>query len=347
MQIYNNDCKLGLSDFEEGSIRLILADPPFGISETKFEKHYKRKDTVIEGYQEAPEDYYEFSKEWMSVAKDLLHKNGSMYIISGWSNADIIGRAIRELGLFLVNKIVWHFEFGPATKKKFGSSHYEIFYVTKSKNAKPIFNTNCRYGSQEKCCDKSLLYHDMQSVWSINKEYQPGEEKNQNKLPEDLIKKMIQYSSNEGDIVCDFFLGNFTTAVVAKKLGRVPAGYEINKKMFDIGVKNLEKVKKEKIKIVNNIIPKNQGKNISDKESKGICDYFESQKNEKTKADIIKDLMTIHGRGRFSILNIIDDHCESCMRPKKELEFVDLSGETFKNHHDEKDERIIKRKVKD
>ncbi len=69
----------------------------------------------------------------------------------------------------------------------------------------------------------------------------------------------------------------------------------------------------------------------------------------KTKANIIKDLMAIHGRGRFSILNIIDDHCESCMRSKREPEFVDFSGATFKNHHDEKNEKIIikGRKVKD
>ena len=65
--------------------------------------------------------------------------------------------------------------------------------------------------------------------------------KNINKLPEELVKKMIQYSSNEGDLVCDFFLGNFTTAVVSKKLNRVPMGFELNKHAFHIGMRKLAK----------------------------------------------------------------------------------------------------------
>ena len=39
---------------------------------------------------------------------------------------------------------------------------------------------------------------------------------------------MLQYSSNIDDKVCDFFLGNFTTAFCALKLARIPVGFEIN-----------------------------------------------------------------------------------------------------------------------
>ena len=38
--------------------------------------------------------------------------------------------------------------------------------------------------------------------------------------PEELIEKIIKASSNEGDIVADFFAGSGTTAAVAEKLGR-------------------------------------------------------------------------------------------------------------------------------
>ena len=43
----------------------------------------------------------------------------------------------------------------------------------------------------------------------------------------------IQYSSNEDDVVCDFFLGNFTTAFVAKSLGRKFTGFEINSNSYN------------------------------------------------------------------------------------------------------------------
>ena len=38
--------------------------------------------------------------------------------------------------------------------------------------------------------------------------------------PEALIERIIQASSNEGDLVADFFVGSGTTAVVAERLGR-------------------------------------------------------------------------------------------------------------------------------
>jgi len=328
MKIYNKDCTLGNTDFLENSIDLIICDPPFGIKESNFDKHYKRKKNIIEGYQEAPDDYYKFSKEWIIIAKRILKQNGSMYIISGWSNSDIIGSVLRELNFFIRNKIIWKFDFGVNTKKKFVTSHYEIYYVTKEKKSNPTFNTYCRYGAQEKDDKyKSLLYQDLQSVWDINKEYQPGKVKNQNKLPEKLIKKMILYSSNEKDKVCDFFLGNFTTAIVSKKLGRVPVGYEINKNMFDIGIKNLKNTKKEKVEEVKNILPENQGKRIDKETIKEICNYFDKEYKNKTKEQIIKNLMIMYGRGKFSIKNIIDAYCGNCFREIKIVKDTELSEE--------------------
>lgn len=44
---------------------------------------------------------------------------------------------------------------------------------------------------------------------------------------------MILYSSNPDDLVCDFFLGSFSTAKVALSLGRQACGFEINKNAFD------------------------------------------------------------------------------------------------------------------
>jgi site-specific DNA-methyltransferase (adenine-specific) len=208
-------------------VDLGIYDPPFGIDERSFGKHYNRNNNhVIDGYVEAPADYYAFSKGWITQAKRVLKPNGSMYIVSGWSHSDIIGRVLRELDLFVINKIIWQFPFGVYACKKYVSSHYEIFYVKKSPLAKVTFNTDCRFATTKK------QYADMQSVWAINKEYQPGKTKNSNKLPGALIEKMITYSSNEGDLVCDFFMGNFTTPIVCKILKRRFIGMEINPNAF-------------------------------------------------------------------------------------------------------------------
>ena len=38
--------------------------------------------------------------------------------------------------------------------------------------------------------------------------------------PEELLERIILVSSNEGDLIADFFCGSGTTAAVAEKLGR-------------------------------------------------------------------------------------------------------------------------------
>ena len=236
LQIYNEDCILGAQKyFPDKSIDLMICDPPFGINEAKFDSLYNRKEElVIGGYKEAPIDYYAFTKAWMEQAKRVLTDNGSMYVVSSWNNIHIIRNVIQELNMKLINEIIWKYNFGVFTKKKFVSSHYNISYVGKSKKSKPTFNTDCRYKLTDKDGKKgSLRYQDMEDVWYIPKQYKRGEIKTVNKLPEKLMEKMILYSSNEGDKIGDFFLGNFTSAVVASKLGRVPCGFEVNPNHFE------------------------------------------------------------------------------------------------------------------
>ncbi len=313
--IYNEDCIIGAKKYiQDKSVDLCICDPPFGINESSFDKHYKRNsECVLGGYVEAPSDYQQFSTNWLTETKRILKPNGSMYIISGWTNLRQILNSIHILDFNVVNHIIWKFNFGVATKKKFVSSHYHILYVTKQK-AVPKFNTYCRFGSQEKDDHGgSLNYQDLQDVFSINKEYNPSEVKNKNKLPDALIEKLILYSSNIGDTICDLFLGNFTTAFVAKSLARNIVGFELNKESFDYWHSKLEDTeignRLQTLKIVPNDTPENQGKKIEPEEVQAIIADFNTQ-NEilKTKKEVTAYLCEKYKRGRFSIKNILDKH---------------------------------------
>lgn len=314
LNILNEDCIEGSGKLEEASVDLFIGDPPFGIQETQFQKHYKRNDDkVLEGYQEAPENYAEWTHAWMEEARRLLKDDGSMYVISGHTNLRHILNAAADLGLHEINHIIWKFNFGVNTKKKFVTSHYHVLYYSKSSKANPTFNTNCRFGSHEKTKDgKSLLYRDIEDVFDINKEYSPNGIKNQNKLPEELIRKLILYSSHEGDTVCDFFMGNFTTASAALKLGRKVCGFEINEIAYTYHMSELSKIEFGKdlgdLKVVENKAPKNQGKKVTEDEAFSICkDYLEMVENQKMKKkDVSVRLQEKYQRGRFSIKNILD-----------------------------------------
>lgn len=309
IKLYNEDCLEGAKNLEDESADLIICDPPFGIGESTFNKHYKRDNNVVlDGYKEAPEDYYKFTLDWISQCKRILKPGGSFYIISGWSKLKDVLNAVDDNGLDVTNHIIWKYNFGVNTKKKFVTSHYHILYITKGKCK--TFNTNCRFGNQEKNeAGGSLLYEDLEDVFYIKKEFHQNKVKNKNKLPDELIKKLILYSSNEGDVVLDLFMGNFTTAYVSRGLGRSVIGFEINKESYDYHIdklKNMEYGRDLKgLKVVENIIPKNQGKTISEDERNKILNKFEILKNTYTKKKSIEILMEEFGRGKFSIINIL------------------------------------------
>lgn len=52
--------------------------------------------------------------------------------------------------------------------------------------------------------------------------------------PKALIERIIKASSNEGDVVADYYLGSGTTAVVCKELNRNFIGCDINPKAIEI-----------------------------------------------------------------------------------------------------------------
>ena len=224
-------------------IDLIITDPPFAINFKASKANYNRTASrVIEGYNEIkPEDYYDFTYSWMIEAYRILKESGSMYVFSGWNNLKDILSSLDEVGFVTVNHIIWKYQFGVVTKKKFVTSHYHCLYVCKSPK-KRIFFPFSRFKKHSKTKDgRSLHYKDKEDVWEIKREYWTGDEKTPTKLPAELIKKIIQYSSKKNDIILDPFLGSGQVAVVSKSLGRKYLGYEIVKKYYNFAKKRLDK----------------------------------------------------------------------------------------------------------
>jgi site-specific DNA-methyltransferase (adenine-specific) len=230
-RLFNRDCIKGCRDqIEDRSVDLLICDPPFGLGD--HESAYNRDGRkVLDGYKEAPRDYSRWSYDWLREAKRVLVDDGSIYVVSGWSNLRSILDALHDLDMPVVNHLIWKYNFGVYTTRKFVSSHYHILYAKRSTWGKPYFDTHCRYlGGRDK--DGSRLYRDLEDVWVIPRENHPGRMKNKNKLPDALVRKMVQYSSRTDDVVCDLFLGNFTTAYVASDLGRRVWGFEVNQEAF-------------------------------------------------------------------------------------------------------------------
>lgn len=233
---YNCDCILGAREFvAENSVDLVICDPPYGIRGDKLHRHYNRSEEfVVDGYVEVAEpDYGEFSARWIREAERILRPGGSIYIVSGYTNLYHVLHALRETRLEEVNHVIWKYNFGVFTRQKYVSSHYHVLFYQKP-GGRRTFNLEARYGLGERAeGGGSLNYRDREDVWTINREYKPGREKNKNELPTALLAKMIQYSSDEGETVCDLFLGGFSTAITAIGLNRRAIGFEVSPRIFE------------------------------------------------------------------------------------------------------------------
>ena len=239
----NADCVEGaLRHLADASVDLVVTDPPYGISGDRLHRHYNRDERfVVGGYIEVDaRDYAAFSQAWVAQAARVLRPGGQIYVVSGYTNLyDVLG-ALRSTDLTEVNHIIWKYNFGVYTSAKFVSSHYHILYYAKP-GARRTFNVQARFALDESADHGgSLNYRDREDVWTINREYKPGRRKNKNELPLELLKKIIAYSSNPGDLVADFFMGGGSTAAAALGMNRRFIGFEKSRAAFESCVPALQ-----------------------------------------------------------------------------------------------------------
>ena len=146
----------------------------------------------------------------------------------------------------MVNWCVWHYRFGQNTRGKFINSKVHALYFCKDPELKtwnpdPILETSDRRSiyfdarTEEKRDGMPSGLRVPMDVWygkywgriqGNNKERRPGHD---NQLPEVYLERVIECSSNPGDLVLDPFLGSGTTGVVAHALGRNFIGCEYSK----------------------------------------------------------------------------------------------------------------------
>jgi site-specific DNA-methyltransferase (adenine-specific) len=241
-KIYNTDCIKGMKKLPSSCIDLVITDPPFAIDFKARRSNYNRTGSrVLEGYNEIPaSEYSDFTLKWMRGVFRLLKDSGCMYVFSGWNNLKYILMAIDEIGFITVNHLIWKYQFGVVTKKKFVTSHYHCLYVCKDDKKRKFFNSARFTGDDVSDTGRSLRYGDLEDVWTIPREYWNGDIKTPTKLPSELIEKMLLYSSEEGDVVLDPFLGSGQVAVVSKSMKRRYIGFEIVREYYEFAEKRLK-----------------------------------------------------------------------------------------------------------
>lgn len=246
-----------MKELPDGCVDLVVTSPPYNINIQYGNKTSKGKVVRSKGvkYDDKlnEEEYKSMLFNVFSECRRVLKNNGSAWI--NIKNRYEDGVIIPPYWLidmfpdmFLKNIIIWNFDWGGSTNKRFAPRYEYVFWFTKCKDnytfnlddvKVPALNYRPdRYKSQLK---------NPTDVWRISMVSGNFEERTSHpaQYPEELIERIILTGTNEGDLVLDPFMGSGTTAAVAKKLRRKYVGYEIVDEYCAIAEERLSKIKGE------------------------------------------------------------------------------------------------------
>jgi modification methylase len=229
--ILKGDCIETLKSIPKGSVDLIFADPPYNL-QLQGNLHRPNNslvDAVDDHWDqfESLQSYDDFTRQWLSAARDTLTDDGAIWVIGSYHNIFRLGYILQDLGYWILNDIVWR-KSNPMPNfrgKRFTNAHETLIWAAKSKDSKYRFN----YDSM-KSLNEDLQ---MRSDWFIplctgseRLKDDNGDKVHPTQKPEALLHRVILSSTKPGDVVLDPFFGTGTTGAVAKKLGRQWIGIE-------------------------------------------------------------------------------------------------------------------------
>jgi site-specific DNA-methyltransferase (adenine-specific) len=230
----------------DASFRLIYLDPPFntGKAQTRqsivttrsaggtrigFGGHsYETVRGIVLGYNDAFVDYWAFLEPRLEEAWRLLAANGTLYLHLDYREvhyAKVLLDALFGRECFL-NEIIWAYDFGARTKRKWPSKHDTILVYVKSPG-NYVFNADDV--DREPYMAPGLVTPEKvergklpTDVWWHTIVSPTGKEKTgyATQKPLGVLRRIVQASSNPGDWVLDFFAGSGTTGAAADDLGR-------------------------------------------------------------------------------------------------------------------------------
>lgn len=212
--------------------------------------------------------------ERLSLMRDLLADDGSIYVHCDYRVIAYIRLVLEEIfgRDYFRNEIIWHYQSGGRQENLYSRKHDTILFFSKSNHW--IFNADAigevrgdkKRNNMKKGLDENgrVFF----SIKSAGKEYRYYEDEKitpadvwvdishiQQKDPqrlgyptqkaEKLLERVVKASSNEGDIIADFFMGSGTTLAVAEKLGRKWIGSDLGKFAIHTTRKRMISVQRE------------------------------------------------------------------------------------------------------
>ena len=223
MKLFNGDCLEKLKLISDNSIDLILADPPYGITECAWDK--------VIPFEPLWEELNRVAKQNTAIIIFGVEPFSSQLRMSNLKNYryDLIYEKPHATGFLNANRqpmrahenISVFYRKQPTYNPKKTSGH------TRKSSSRNSVNSNL-YGKAEKRVSYDSTERFPRSVLKFSSNALHPTQK-----PIELLKYLIETYSNPNDTVLDFAMGSGSTGVASLMLDRKFVGIELDEKYFN------------------------------------------------------------------------------------------------------------------
>lgn len=231
VQLWHGDCFEKMKKIPDGSVDLILCDPPYNLA------NYSTGNMTFGWRGEVNNDVADWDKKELNPAdllpefKRVLAPKGNIFIFCSYN---LIGK------------------FHEVFNAEFDTFQFMVWHKT---NPIPCI----RKASFLNSCELIVCLWNRGHTWNFTKQNEmhnfieapicAGKERWQNpkhptQKPLSVLEHIIKIASNPGDVVLDMFMGVGSTGVAALKNNRRFIGVELDEKYFKAAQKRIKELKK-------------------------------------------------------------------------------------------------------
>lgn len=231
--LFNGDCMYFLPKIKADVVDTIFADPPFNIGKT-YGKN--TNDNIPDS------EYVDWCKSWIDECVRVLKPGGSLFLYNLPKWNILLGAHLMEAGMMFRHWIAIEISACLPIPGRLHPSHYSLLYYTKGKpNTFKRIRTpilTCRhcggeikdYGGHRKALNPKGIT--LKDVWTdippVRHWKFKSKDRKANALSTKLVNRVIQMTTQPGDLVLDPFGGSGTTFACCEESKRNWIGMEID-----------------------------------------------------------------------------------------------------------------------
>ncbi len=220
---------------------MIFADPPYFLSNKGFTIQNGKVVSVNKGDWDkglSPKEMNDFNLRWISLCRDKLKDNGTIWISGTYHNIFSVANALTQLGFKILNVVTWAKTNPPpnVSCRYFTYSTEFIIWARKKEKVAHYYNYE-------------LMKHingdkQMRDVWNLPAiaQWEKSCGKHPTQKPLCVLSRIIMASTKPGAWILDPFAGSSTTGIASNLLGRRYLGIEREEAFALMGRKRREEI---------------------------------------------------------------------------------------------------------